>query len=82
MRRRDCLKAALGGAASVGLLGRRALGEEARQKVSKLHARYQDTPRGIYSCDMCGVFEPPGACKLVEGEISPEGWCEIFQLAD
>jgi hypothetical protein len=52
------------------------------QKVSKAEAKYQDRPRGIYNCELCAVFEKPNACRLVEGEISPDGWCEIFHIAD
>jgi len=24
------------------------------------------------------LFEPPNACKVVEGEINPSGWCQLF----
>jgi len=24
------------------------------------------------------LFEPPNACKVVEGEISPSAWCHLF----
>jgi hypothetical protein len=29
-------------------------------------------------CDGCMLFEPPNACKVVEGEISPSAWCQLF----
>jgi hypothetical protein len=45
-------------------------------------AEYQDTPSGIYSCGMCTLFEPPNACEVVAGEISKDGWCKAFALAD
>jgi hypothetical protein len=45
-------------------------------------AEYQATPNGIYSCGMCTLFERPNACKVVEGEISKDGWCKAFALAD
>jgi hypothetical protein len=28
------------------------------------------------------LFEPPKSCKVVEGEISGDGWCKAFALAD
>jgi hypothetical protein len=24
------------------------------------------------------LFQPPNACKVVEGEISPRAWCQLF----
>lgn len=29
-------------------------------------------------CRACSNFEPPEACKVVEGEVSPAGWCVRF----
>jgi len=29
-------------------------------------------------CDGCVNFQPPNACKFVEGNISPSGWCQLF----
>jgi len=28
------------------------------------------------------LFEKPNACKVVAGEVSPDGWCKAFALAD
>jgi hypothetical protein len=55
---------------------------EASEKMTRLQAEYQDRPSGIYSCAMCTLFEKPNACKVVEGEISTDGWCKAFALAD
>ena len=30
------------------------------------------------SCAVCAHFEPPNACKFVQGTISPSGWCMLF----
>jgi hypothetical protein len=54
----------------------------ASEKMTRQQAEYQDTPRGIYSCAMCTLFEKPNACKVVEGEISADGWCKAFALLD
>jgi hypothetical protein len=54
----------------------------ASDKVTKAQAEYQDTPQGLYSCAMCTLFVAPNACKVVEGEISRDGWCKAFALAD
>jgi hypothetical protein len=31
---------------------------------------------------MCTLFEPPKSCKVVAGEVSKDGWCKAFALAD
>jgi hypothetical protein len=28
------------------------------------------------------LFEPPKSCKVVSGEVSQDGWCKAFALAD
>ncbi len=55
---------------------------EASDKMTRQQAEYQDTPNGIYSCGLCTLFERPNACKVVEGEVSRDGWCKAFALAD
>ena len=51
---------------------------EAQQKMSQADAKYQGTPKGDQRCDGCMLFQPPNACKVVEGEISPSAWCQLF----
>jgi hypothetical protein len=48
-------------------------------KMSQKAVRYQDDPKNGKDCAGCKVFEPPHGCKLVEGNISPKGWCMIWQ---
>jgi hypothetical protein len=55
---------------------------QSEDKMTKARAEYQETPNGIYSCATCTLFVPPTACKVVEGEVSPDGWCKAFALAD
>jgi hypothetical protein len=50
----------------------------AQQKVSQALANYQGTPKGADHCEVCTNFQPPNACKFVQGEISPKGWCQLF----
>jgi hypothetical protein len=54
----------------------------AGQKLTREEAEYQDSPKDIRTCATCSLFEPPRACKVVEGEVSPNGWCKAFALAD
>ena len=63
------------GAATAAAVVSRAV---AQQKISQADAKYQTTPKGDQRCDGCANFQPPNACKFVEGDISPNGWCQLF----
>jgi hypothetical protein len=39
---------------------------------------YQATPKGDQQCGNCSLFQPPSACTLVDGTISPSGWCKFW----
>jgi hypothetical protein len=78
--RRRLLRALVGGLPAALLLRISQAG--ASDKMTRQQAEYQDTPNGIYSCGMCTLFERPKACKVVEGEVSHDGWCKAFALAD
>jgi hypothetical protein len=54
----------------------------ASEKMTRQQAEYQDAPNGIYACGMCTLFERPSSCKVVEGEVSKDGWCKAFAMAD
>jgi hypothetical protein len=51
-------------------------------KLSQRAAAYRSTPNGMFSCAACTFFIAPRSCKVVAGEISPTGWCKLFDLAD
>jgi hypothetical protein len=78
--RRAAIGAAVQGAAGALLFC--AAGAQAADKMTRAQAEYQDTPNGIYSCSTCTLFEAPNSCKVVEGEVSKDGWCKAFALAD
>jgi len=50
----------------------------AQQKIGQADATYQGTPKGDQHCGGCINFQPPNACKFVQGDISPNGWCQLF----
>ena len=50
----------------------------AQSKTDKTTAKYQDHPNKGQSCSQCNFFRPPKSCQLVEGDISPTGWCSFF----
>ena len=78
--RRKLIGAAATGVAAGFLL--RIAPAQAAEKMTRQQAEYQDTPKGIYSCATCTLFEPPQSCKVVAGEVSPDGWCKAFAMAD
>ena len=51
-------------------------------KISQAAAEYQPTPKGMFSCALCTFFIKPHACKVVDGEVNPTGWCKLFDMVD
>jgi len=47
-------------------------------KISQKQAHYQSTPKGNAHCAKCVHFLPPKSCAVVQGIISPHGWCTQF----
>ncbi len=79
--RRTLLKGAVGvtGAALMSVLTARAQG-----KATKAAMQYQDKPKDGQKCSDCRFFIPGtsstanGSCQVVEGSISPQGWCTAY----
>jgi hypothetical protein len=80
--RRGLVRAALTGALAAMLGGLVRAPGNAQEKMSKQAADYQDAPKGMLMCATCTLFVPPKSCKVVEGDVKPEGWCKAFDLAD
>ncbi len=63
-----------------------AAGSAAASKVSKEFVKYQYSPKDSARCGVCASFIPPaggsaneaGSCKIVEGAILQNGWCQVF----
>jgi hypothetical protein len=68
------------GVALVAAAARGAIAQP--RKMSQAEAQYQATPRGGLSCVGCTFFRRPRSCQVVEGEVSPSGWCKLFDLPD
>ena len=48
------------------------------QKAGKDAVKYQDSPKDGQKCADCLYFQAPGSCAVVDGAISPNGWCTLF----
>jgi hypothetical protein len=77
LSRRSLLQHAAGATSTATILGACRMATAA-PKISKQAVAYQDHSEGDKRCDKCLQFQPPDACKLVEGAISPQGSCRIF----
>ena len=73
LSRRNLLLAAAGAAPLLALTS-----SDAEAKIPQSAVAYQDTPNGDKECDNCNFFVAPNACKTVDGEIDPKGWCKIY----
>ena len=51
---------------------------QAQSKIAQNMVQYQDQPKGDAECDKCAQFIAPGSCVVVDGKISPRGWCVAF----
>ena len=78
LSRRNVLRVTLL-ATAVAAVAQRAL---AQQKMSQAEAEYQDRPKNGLACAACTLFRPPRSCRVVQGDISPSGWCKFFDLPD
>ncbi len=65
------------GAGAGSLLALGATGAKAA-KLSQGAVKYQPTPKDGKRCDGCNIFVAPNACKSVEGDIAPSGWCALW----
>jgi hypothetical protein len=47
-------------------------------KLPKSQARYQPGPNGDRRCASCVHFASPTSCDIVDGDVSPQGWCQFY----
>ena len=76
--RRSMLRGALllaGGTLAAGVIQVRPAHA---QKASKADMKYQDSPKDGQKCSDCVYFQAPDKCGVVDGAISPNGWCAMF----
>jgi hypothetical protein len=79
--KRNFMRLTLIGAVGAVSLPKRLLAAD-DGKLSKQQAEYQDNPKGIEMCATCTLFVAPRSCKVVEGDVSPNGWCKSYSMAD
>jgi hypothetical protein len=67
--------ATLGGFAAI-----LSMGLPAQAKMSQQASGYQPSPKdkGEQTCATCALFTAPSSCTLIDGTISPSGWCRFY----
>jgi hypothetical protein len=81
-RRAWLLRAGVAIAAAPVALAAASAKAAANTPKSAVNYRYQ--PNGAQHCGACSSFIPgadaqgPGTCKIVEGPIPQNGWCELY----
>lgn len=50
----------------------------AQAKLTQKAANYQPTPKGNARCNNCSQWLQPADCKVVQGPVSPTGWCSVY----
>jgi hypothetical protein len=75
MKPRRAILQAAGLAAVAPVAASRA---QAQDKLQGSMVMYQTTPKGDQRCDNCLHWQPPNACAIVAGVISPAGWCAVW----
>jgi hypothetical protein len=49
------------------------------KKTPQAAVQYQPKPKGEQKCALCLHFiSESNTCKVVEGKISPDGWCTLW----
>lgn len=52
-------------------------------KMSQEQAQYQESPSNGEKCENCANFlADSGTCTVVEGQVSPQGWCVVWVTAN
>ena len=78
LSRRSLLRNVGFAAGGVAILGTTVTANRAEAKPTQKLVGYQDTPKGEQRCDNCSQFQAPSSCKVVEGDVSPAGWCKVY----
>jgi hypothetical protein len=79
LSRRSILKGAALLAGGTLIAGVMASKEALAQKAAKGSMQYRDRPNEDKQCSNCAQFIPNNGCQIVEGTVSPQGYCIAWQ---
>ena len=83
-RRGFCVALLAGGLGYTAVRSRAAdlVEPDSPHKATKAQVHYQDHPKDIRSCGTCIHFKKPNGCTVMQGEVTKDGWCDLFVLID
>jgi hypothetical protein len=79
--RRSLLEGAICASGAAAMLAATDIQPAQAAKISQSVVKYQNSPKGEQMCSNCKLFVAPNACQTVDGTISPNAWCMIYQKA-
>ena len=71
--------AAVGGGALAAVALTNAAPAAPKKKFTQQQAHYQPIPKSGQRCQNCALWQAPTACQVVDGQVSPAGWCILYQ---
>ena len=77
--RRDFLNIAAVGSGSLIAAGFAGSAAASPKKFTQQQAKYQPIPKNGQRCQNCALWQSPTSCQVVEGTVSPAGWCMLYQ---
>jgi anaerobic selenocysteine-containing dehydrogenase len=78
--RRDFLNIAAVGGGTLIVVGMAGSASAApKKKFSQQQAHYQPVPKSGQRCQTCALWQSPTSCEVVDGQVSPAGWCMLYQ---
>ena len=79
--RRDMLRTGVvlvAGAAGVAIATSASSVRAEDEKIAQELVQYQNEPKDGQKCSGCAQWVAPNACKVVAGNISPNGYCVAY----
>ena len=78
MHRRRFLQRSIVGAAAMGM-GRKAKAAQSFKASKKVAGYIERDHPAAQMCASCGFYIDPIDCMVVEGPVSPWGWCNYYE---
>lgn len=78
MTRRSVLRGATLAAGGTAIVAAGVTAQRAEAKMTEQAAAYVDISKTDQQCSNCALFIEPSSCRLVDGKISPKGYCKFY----
>ncbi len=78
LTRRSVLRSATLVAGGTAIVAGGLTAQRAEAKMTEQAAAYVDVSKTDQQCSNCSLFIEPSSCRLVDGKISPKGYCKFY----